>query len=128
MHKKKKKKPKASFFIHAFGCTTSQQLTLITADWVCTEPSGLPASPQSHALIYRMVRGVIESHFTHISQKGPNPGLCVLSPDLWCSMSEKVPARGCIHCVRLKGVVYSRTPRCHFSLRLLPSQRHHPTA
>lgn len=66
----KKKKNKASFFIQAFGCTTSQQLTLITANWICTEQSGLHASPQSYALIYRRERGEIKSHLTHISLRG----------------------------------------------------------
>lgn len=111
-----KKQPKASFFLHAFGCTTSQQLTLITAGWVCTEQPGLRASPQSDALIYSMARGEIKSHFTHTSQKRPNTDLFFLSLVLWFSVSERVPALGFIHCIRLKSLVYTDLQVCVISL------------
>lgn len=99
MHIKKHthtQKPKASFFIQAFGCTTSQQLTLITANWICTEQSGLHASPQSYALIYRRVRGEMKSHLTHISLKKPNASLfcfsvsCSLVFNVWESSSTRI--------------------------------------
>lgn len=103
-----RKNSEALWFLQAFGCTTPQQLPLITADWICTEQSGLHAFPRSRALIYRMVRGETKSHFTHIARKRPNTGLFSVSPSVLCfSMSERVLTLGFIHCVRWKGLVYS---------------------
>lgn len=105
--KKKKKNPlEASFFSHAFVYTASQQLTLITANWMCTEQSGQHAS-QCYGLIYRMVRGEIKSHFTHILHKQAKRAYSVSWSCFWFTMSESISALEFIHCVRLKNLFTS---------------------
>lgn len=48
-------------FLQAFGHAPRQQLTLITADWLCTEQSGLRALPQSSGLLDRTLRPQMKS-------------------------------------------------------------------
>lgn len=109
-HVKKNKNKKtlaASFFTRAFVCTTSPQLTLITANWMCTEQSGQHAS-QFYVLIYRMVRGEIKSHFTHISHKQAKRAYSVSQSCFWFPVSESISALEFIHCVRLKSLFTSK--------------------